>query len=73
MEMKEHGGYSSQKMLELLPVRQEWQLKKLGGFAGRFTTEKLYEALHRLYSIETEIKSGNIPEKLALTLFVAEL
>jgi DNA polymerase-3 subunit delta len=71
-EMKEHG-YSSQKMLELLPVRQEWQLKKLGGFAGRFTTEKLYEALHRLYGIETEIKSGNIPEKLALTLFVAEL
>jgi DNA polymerase-3 subunit delta len=64
---------SPQRMLELLPVRYDWQLKKLRAAAARLASGTLYGALHKLYNIEPDIRSGNIPERLALTLFIAEL
>jgi DNA polymerase-3 subunit delta len=72
-EMGEKKGVSAQKMLELLPVRYDWQLRKLKTAASRIPIETLRTALHRLYAVEQDITGGNVPPRLALTLFIAEL
>jgi len=43
------------------------------GFAQRFEVSKLQDILLRLYETEKNIKSGNIHEKLALTVLLAQI
>ena len=72
-EMEEKGGYSAARRLELLPVNHEWQMKKLGGISRNYSMGELCAILRRLYALDRDIKSGNVPERLALTLLVAEI
>jgi DNA polymerase-3 subunit delta len=71
-EMQEKG-YSPSKMMSVFNMKNDWRLKRLGGFASRFSKEKLRAILHRLYNIDGDIKSGNISDRLALTLLIAEM
>ena len=66
-------GHSPAKITKLLGERSEWRVKKLGGFAHRFDTKKLQWILGRLYDTERNIKSGDIPERLALTVLLAKI
>jgi len=66
-------GHPPAKITQILGERSDWRVKKLGGFAQRFNTEKLQWILSRLYNVERTIKSGDMQERLALTVFLAEL
>ncbi len=66
-------GRSPAEITKILGERSDWRVKKLGGFARRFDAEKLEWILGRLYRLERDIKSGDLPEKLALTLLLAEV
>ncbi|MCL2493647.1 MAG: hypothetical protein FWF33_06365, partial [Clostridiales bacterium] len=72
-EMEGKGGYGTAKRLELLPVKFDWQMKKLGALSKNYSAEKLCAILRRLYALDKDIKSGDIPERLALTLLVAQI
>jgi len=67
------GGLSAAKITQILGERSEWRVKKLGGYAQRFDTAKLQWIVGRLYDVERNIKSGDIPERLALTVLLAEI
>jgi DNA polymerase-3 subunit delta len=56
-----------------LGVRSEYRLKKAAGFADRYDAARLARLLHRLYRVDRDIKSGLYGERLALTMFVAEM
>jgi len=66
-------GHSSAKITQILGERSDWRVKKLGGFAQRFELKKLQTILRRLYETERMIKSGDIAERLALTVLLAGL
>ena len=66
-------GHSTKEITQILGERSDWRVKKLGGFAGRFETSKLRDILRRLYEVEKQIKTGNLPERLALTVLLAEI
>ncbi|MCL2111437.1 MAG: DNA polymerase III subunit delta [Clostridiales bacterium] len=66
-------GRKPAEITQMLGERSEWRVKKLGGFAQRFKPEKLRHILHRLYDTERDIKSGDISERLALTVLLAEI
>ena len=67
------AGHSSPKITQILGERSEWRVKKLGGFAHHFDNAKLKWIVGRLYDTERDIKSGDIPERLALTVLLAEI
>jgi DNA polymerase-3 subunit delta len=60
-------------MLRMLGLKSEFRLKKAAGFADRYSTTRIAELLHRLYRVDRDIKSGLYGERLALTMFVAEM
>ena len=66
-------GMSDAEITAYLGERSEWRVKKLGGFAKRFQAEKLRQILLKLYDTERMIKSGDIKDKLALTVLIAGL
>ena len=66
-------GHTQKEITQLLGERSDWRVKKLMGFAHRFETAKLQDILLRLYETEKKIKSGDIREKLALTVLLAEI
>ena len=66
-------GHSSSEITKILGERSDWRVKKLGGYAGRFDVENLQKILLKLYETEANIKSGNISERLALTVLIAEI
>lgn len=66
-------GHSPKVITQKLGERSDWRVKKLGGFAVRFEQEKLEWILSRLYGMERDIKSGDLPERLALTVLLAEV
>jgi len=66
-------GHSPMAITQILGERSDWRVKKLGGFANRFDVSKLMWIVGRLYDIERDIKSGDIPERLALTILLAEI
>jgi len=66
-------GHSPAEITKILGERSDWRVKKLGGFAQRFETEKLMWILGRLYGMERDIKSGDIAERLALTVLLAQI
>jgi len=66
-------GHSAAKITQILGERSDWRVKKLGGFAQRFDVRKLQWIVGRLYDTERNIKSGDIPERLALTILLAEI
>ena len=66
-------GNTPKEIAQVLGERSDWRVKKLGGFARRFKVEKLMAILRRLYEVEKLIKSGDLPERLALTILLAEI
>jgi len=64
-------GHSISKITQILGERSDWRVKKLGGFAIRFTAEKLQEILYKLYETERNIKSGDIRDRDAITILLA--
>ena len=66
-------GRQPKEIAYILGERSDWRVKKLGGFAQRIKLEKMKEILGRLYETERRIKSGNLPERLALTVLFAEI
>jgi DNA polymerase-3 subunit delta len=64
---------SMDEVRKALGVRSAYRLKKAAGFADRYSVERLTELLHRLYRVDRDIKSGLYGERLALTMFIAEL
>jgi len=66
-------GLTAAKITQILGERSEWRVKKLGGFAQRFDAGKLQWILGRLYDMERSIKSGDMPDRLALTVLLAEI
>jgi len=72
-EMEAKGGYDAAKRLELLPVKHDWQMKKLGALSKKYTAGELGAILRRLYALDRDIKSGDVSERLALTLLIAEI
>ena len=65
--------YPKSKMMNIMNVKSDYRLKKLGQFSDRFTIKDLMKILHRFYSIERDIKSGNISENLALTILLSDI
>ncbi|MDR0874930.1 MAG: DNA polymerase III subunit delta [Clostridiales Family XIII bacterium] len=66
-------GHGAADIVRILRERSDWRVKKLGGFAERFSEADLHHAMRRLYDAEKDIRSGDIPERLALTLIFAEI
>ena len=66
-------GRKPMEITKILGERSDWRVKKLGGFAQRFETEKLKSILGRLYDTERQIKSGDIRDRYALTVLLAEI
>jgi DNA polymerase III delta subunit len=65
-------GYSIQKMADILSQKSTFRVKKLAPYTDRFTSDRLAAILTRLYSVEKEIRVGNIKEELALITFFAD-
>ena len=66
-------GYSLPEIVKHLGERHEWRVKNLGRFSEKFSEETLRKTLSNLYDAERNIRSGNIPDRLALTLVFAEI
>ena len=66
-------GLSVPEITKKLGQRSEYRVKKASGYAKYYTTEKLMALLHRLYRVDGDIKSGLYEERLALTMFIAEM
>jgi len=66
-------GHTPKEITQMLGEKSPWRVNKLMGFAQRFETAKLQDILLRLYETEKNIKSGNIHEKLALTVLLAQI
>ena len=66
-------GHGAKEITKILGERSDWRVSRLGGFARRFETEKLKSILGRLYAMESQIKSGDIRDRYALTVFIAEI
>jgi DNA polymerase-3 subunit delta len=71
-EMKDRRAQMGE-IMETLGVKSEFRLRKAAGFADRYSAGHLAELLHRLYRVDRDIKSGLYGERLALTMFVAEM
>jgi DNA polymerase-3 subunit delta len=68
-----NAGMNYAEMARTLGIKSEFRLKKAAGFASRYTEKRLLELLHRLYRVDSDIKSGVYDERLALTMFIAEM
>ena len=66
-------GHTAKEITALLGERSDWRVEKLGRFSHRFDTEKLEFILGRLYDMDRQIKSGNIKDRHALTVLLAEI
>jgi DNA polymerase-3 subunit delta len=66
-------GESMSGIMKTLGVNSEYRLRKAADFAVKYTDDRLAELLRRLYRVERDIKSGLYGERLALTMFVAEM
>jgi len=64
---------SMTEIMGALGVKSEFRLRKAAGFADRYDAGRLADLLHRLYRVDRDIKSGLYGERLALTMFVAEM
>jgi DNA polymerase-3 subunit delta len=71
-EMKDRRA-SMGEIMRALGVKSEFRLRKASGFADRYSAERLAGLLQRLYRVDRDIKSGLYGERLALTMFVAEI
>jgi DNA polymerase-3 subunit delta len=71
-EMQEKAA-SYKDMMKTLGISSEFRLKKAAGFASRYSVPQLMKLLSRLYRVEQDIKSGLYNERLALTMFIAEM
>jgi DNA polymerase-3 subunit delta len=71
-ELRDRGA-SMGEIMKTLGVKSEFRLKKAAGFADRYDADRLARLLHRLYRVDRDIKSGLYGERLALTMFVAEI
>jgi DNA polymerase III delta subunit len=66
-------GRAVPEIVRVLGERSDWRVKRLGGFAERFSETDLRHTLRKLYDTEKNIRAGDIPERLALTLIFAEI
>jgi DNA polymerase-3 subunit delta len=71
-EMQENAA-TYKDMMKTLGVSSEWRLKKASGFASRYSVSRLMDLLSRLYRVDADIKTGLYDERLALTMFIAEM
>ncbi|MDR3225309.1 MAG: hypothetical protein LBT52_03305 [Clostridiales Family XIII bacterium] len=71
-ELKERRA-SMPQIMSALGVKSEFRLRKAAGFADRYDAGRIADLLHRLYRVDRDIKSGLYGERLALTMFVAEM
>jgi DNA polymerase-3 subunit delta len=71
-EMRDRRAPMSE-IADALGVRSEFRLRKAAGFADRYSAARIAELLHRLYRVDRDIKSGLYDERLALTMFIAEM
>ena len=69
MELDQEGMNSSQ-MVKALGMH-EFRVKKAYKVSRKYTIKRLKETLVRLYEIDRNIKNGNIDQRTALELFVA--
>jgi DNA polymerase-3 subunit delta len=66
-------GVSLDEIARTLGIKSMFRLKKAAGFADRYSAGRIAELLHRLYRVDRDIKSGLYGERLALTMFIAEM
>ncbi|MDR0356892.1 MAG: DNA polymerase III subunit delta [Clostridiales Family XIII bacterium] len=71
-EMQDRS-YSFAETAKALGVKSEFRLKKAARFAAAYSSNDLMRLLDRLYRVDRDIKSGLYSDKLALTMFVAEM
>jgi DNA polymerase-3 subunit delta len=71
-EMRERA-YSFPEMCKALGIRSDYRLKKAAGFADKYSVSTLMKLLDRLYRVDRDIKTGLYGERLALTMFIAEM
>jgi DNA polymerase-3 subunit delta len=71
-ELKDRGA-SMNEIAKALGVKSAFRLKKAAGFADRYSADRIALSLHRLYRVDRDIKSGLYGERLALTMFIAEM
>ena len=67
------AGMNTNEITSALGQRSEWRVRKLGGYAQRFEKRKLEWILGRLYETDSDVKSGNILPRDALTVLLAEI
>ncbi|MDR3072255.1 MAG: DNA polymerase III subunit delta [Clostridiales Family XIII bacterium] len=66
-------GSSFPDILKALDIKSEFRLKKAASYADRYSLEEIMTFLERLYRVEPDIRSGLYNERLALTMFIAEM
>ena len=66
-------GKSLPEIQSQMGIKSAFRLKKAAGFAEKYSIPRLMELLARLYRVELDIKSGLYGERLALTMFIAEM
>jgi DNA polymerase-3 subunit delta len=71
-EMKERSRPFSE-ISKALGVKSDFRLKRVAGFADNYSVSALMKLLDRLYRVDRDIKTGLYGDRLALTMFVAEM
>ena len=66
-------GHTTKEITKILGERSDWRVGRLDGFARRFEAGKLKSVLGRLYAMERQIRSGDIRDRHALTVLLAEI
>ena len=69
----ENQGFSLAEITKRLNQKSEYRVKKAAGYANKYSTIRLMELLHRVYRIGEDIKTGLYGDRLALTMFIAEM
>jgi DNA polymerase-3 subunit delta len=71
-EMKDRS-FSFAEIGKALNIKSDFRLKKAAGFADRYSAAVLMHWLERLYRVDRDIKTGFYGDRLALTMFIAEM
>lgn len=54
-------------------IKSDYRFQKVSGYLGKYSVDDLYSILKKLYDVEKNIKFGIYTEKLAMTMFIAQI
>jgi DNA polymerase III delta subunit len=73
-ELKDAGkSYNEIRTTLGYAEKKDFRLRKAAGYADKYSSARLAELLLRIYRVNRDVKTGLYSDKLALTMFVAEM